>query len=72
MTHHVLPGSFEQDGTNITAAVHVGDSEWVPKELRYIKGDMAEGQEGDTLISFLGRIYDNSTGCLMKGDFAMK
>lgn len=37
--------------------------------LRYVEGRIDDGLPDDTVESFLFRIYDNSSGCLMKGTF---
>lgn len=69
MTHFILPGSFEAEGTMLTAGVHVGESEFAPKGLRYIQADLSKMHKDETALTFMARIYDNSTGCLVKGGF---
>lgn len=67
----ILPGSIENDGHTVRAAVFVGTSEWDVDHatLRYVEGRIDDGLPDDTVESFLFRIYDNSTGCLLKGGF---
>ncbi len=67
----MLPGSFEHNGSMVRAGVFVGVSEYgVNHEtLRYVEGRIDDGLPDDTIESFLFRIYDNSTGCLLKGNF---
>ncbi|MCZ7862537.1 hypothetical protein O9X98_14275 [Agrobacterium salinitolerans] len=71
-THHIVPGSVEMDGTTVTAAVHTGQNEWTPQNLRYVRADISTGAKTDSVLSFLAGVYDNSEGCLVKGDFKMK
>lgn len=67
----ILSGSIEYDGNIVKGAVFVGASEWgvTYDTLRYIQGSISDGLPDDTIESFLFRIYDNSNGCLLKGDF---
>lgn len=66
---HILPGSMEVDDGVIIAGVHTGPSEFQPENLRYIQAEIGNGQPGDTIIDLMGRVYDNSTGCMVKGTF---
>ena len=66
---HILPGSLEVDGTIVTAGVHAGGSDWNVVGLRYLQLEKEDWQEGDVLIQALDRLYDNSTGSLLTGDF---
>lgn len=70
--HHILPGSAEIDGTIVTAAVHTGPNEWTPQNLRYVQADIFKGKKTDSVLSFLADVYDNSEGCLVKGNFKTK
>jgi len=69
--HHIMGGSLEVEGTTVTAGVHVGPNEWVPTNIRYIQAEVSEMIPGETLGEFMGRIYENSTGCLVRGTFQM-
>lgn len=68
----ILPGSIENDDEIVRGAVFVGVNEWAVEHatLRYVEGPIDSGLPDDTIESFLFRIYDNSTGCLLKGNFA--
>lgn len=70
MSKFVLPGSIEVSGTWIIAGVHSGSNEWDIKNLRYIKADFSGVEKGTTMIELLSSVYDNTTGCLIKGDFS--
>lgn len=65
----MLPGSAEVDGNVLRAGVHTGNSEWDIQNLRYIEVPTSEMREGENVGQFLGRIYEDSTGCLVKHDF---
>lgn len=69
MTHFILPGSFEISDTTLTAGVHTGANDWDIKNLRYVSVDANEALPGDSALDLLGRIYDNSTGCLLSYNF---
>ena len=68
---HILPGSTEVEDNMLTAGVHTGPSEFDIQNLRYVRGDLATATPSDTGQSFLFRIYENSTGCLLKGGFKL-
>lgn len=67
----ILPGSFAVVGGVITCGVHTGAHEWDIKNLRYIEGDLSEGDPSEQLIDIVSRIYDNSTGCVLSNSFVM-
>ena len=69
--HHIMGGSLEINGTTVTAGVHVGPNEFVPTNIRYVQGDTSDSLPGETVVQFMGRIYENSTGCLVRGNFRM-
>ena len=66
---HIFPGSLEWDGRTLRAAVHKGDSEYDPVDLRYVQTTLEGGPKGRTALECLTEVYNNSTGCLMKGTF---
>lgn len=68
---HILPGSMEIENDSIVAGVHTGPSEFQTENLRYIEASTDDAQPGDTIIDLLSRVYDNSTGCLVKGTFKL-
>lgn len=74
MAHFILPGSLEIDDGVVTAAVHTGANEFDVKGngLRYVTANLSEAFSGETLTEFLVRIYEDSTGCLIKDTFARK
>ncbi len=53
----------------LTAGIHVGKNEWDIKDLRYVEASKDEAKPEDTFRVFFGRIYDNSTGCVVIGNF---
>ena len=67
----LLPGSYEHLGETVRGAVFIGTSEYgvTYDTLRYVEGRIDDVLPDDTVESFLFRIYDNSSGCLMKGTF---
>ena len=67
----IFPGSIERDGAIVRGGVFIGASEYgvTYDTLRYVEGDIRDGLPDDTVESFLFRIYDNSTGCLLTGTF---
>lgn len=66
----ILPGSVECDDETLTAGILEGTHEFdINNTLRYVQGKIKDMQKGETLISFMSRIYDNSTGCLIKRTF---
>lgn len=69
ITHQILPGSLEFDGVTLTAGVHTGSSVWEIKGLRYVQAPKAQMTETDTIETFLTRVYDRSTGNLLRHDF---
>lgn len=71
-SHHVFPGSLQIDDSIVKAGVHVGDNAYTPKDLRYVQFDMNTIEDKKrTLENILGEVYDNSTGCLINGNFKM-
>ena len=72
MTHHILPGSIEVDDGIAQAGVHTGPNEWTPQNLRYVRAKVPLAAKDETIQAFFARVYDNSEGCLLKGDFKMK
>lgn len=67
----ILPGSIEHDQSTVRGAVFIGVSEYgvTHETLRYVEGSISDDLPDDTVESFVFRIYDNSTGCLLKGNF---
>lgn len=70
MSKFVLGGSLEVSATVVTGAVFEGAHEWdTNSTLRYVQGDIKRAEKGDSLETLLFRVYDNSTGCLVRGTF---
>lgn len=67
--YQLLIGSLEIDDNTVTAGVHTGPSPSEPENLRYVRASFDEGREDETPIAFLGRIYEDSEGCLLLGTF---
>ena len=67
----ILPGSFEVDGRTVTAGIVEGNHSFdvTGGKLRYIEANTSDMKPDDTVESLLFRVHDNSTGCLIKGDF---
>ena len=67
----ILPGSLSVEGTIVTGALHTGSNEWDYNmdNIRYVEGDTKTMKPDDTILSFLTRIYNNSTGCLVRKTF---
>ncbi len=72
MNHQILPGSLEIENDVLTAGVHTGTTEWDIVGLRYVRGNVAMMYKADTVLTFLGRIYDTTEGCLINGSFKEK
>ena len=72
MAHHILPGSFELNGAIAIAGVHTGANEWDVKDLRYVRCDLSSVKDKTRSVSdVFGEVYDNSTGCMVEGDFKL-
>lgn len=67
----ILVGSLEWNKHMITAGVLEYSSEFEFENLRYVHGKISDMKPGETILSFLDRIYQNSTGCLIKQDFKL-
>ena len=72
MTHYILPGSFETERGVVRAGVHTGSSEFQIENLRYVEAKILDLPDTDTVAEAIFNVYDNSEGCLLKGDFRMK
>jgi hypothetical protein len=72
MSKFILPGSLEMEDGVITAGVHTGPSEFEVESLRFVEAPRGTSLPGESILEFMGRVYDNSEGCLLKGDFKVK
>lgn len=68
----ILGGSLEREGDTLVAGVHSGPSEFEIKDIRYVRGKISDMKTRETIGEFLDRVYQNSTGCVIRKDFVSK
>ncbi len=70
MPKFILPGSIEVENGTVTCAVFEGKTEWdINKSLRYVQFTLDEFSKSSTVLEVAEKVYNNSTGSVINGDF---
>lgn len=73
-TYYILPGTLEVEDNKIIAGLHTGPDEFTVRDLRYIEAPLPEKPDdpSETVLSYLGRVYEETEGCIVLGNFRPK